>query len=241
MTLQPVTQDGKIVDYFDDGYPDAADVSTSAAVVGPEQEELAGEEPTATEPEVLAGQPEPAAPAPPLSARAPITREDPTDFDGCDVKIEIMLHRPDGHPQGRLVSVLVHNFSEAVVARVFRERELTKSERLDNLPHAYYSVAQLFLLQLAGLRQKKLEEEAKRARRPVTAAVGQVVSAVPVTSASTAASPSPQAAAAAASPPVSAPLPAQAPPAATPLTTTGAEASGKKKEGGGKYQSIPLF
>ena len=219
MTMQPITDEtGEVVDEFDDGH------SESPAEEGPPAPASSAEDEEGQV--VLPEQGAPTAPAPaqPTSA-ARVTKEDPTDFDESDVKIEILLHRADGNPQGRLVSVLIHNFSGPPMAQDFREAELSDKARLDSIQRAIYPVMQRFLLELSARRQKKLEDEAKRAPRAAPAASSQAATTTPAKLA-----------------PATAPAqpPAPASSAAAPSTATGAKASEKKKEGG-KYQSIPLF
>ena len=177
--------------------------------------------------------------APTPSPTPPVVRvqkEDPTDFDQSDVSIQILLHRVDGDPQGRLVSFIIHNFSGVPLIQDLREAELTDKSRLDSIHKAIYPLMQRFLLDLAGRKQKKLEEEAKRAPKPTPhKAVGPV-----------------------ATPPAAVPL--QVPVQQAPTTsTTKPPSSGnaaathtaqpaavgkeeaKKKDKQPKYQSIPMF
>jgi hypothetical protein len=234
MTLQPVTEDGQIVDYFDDGHTEASEdgAEAASAAVGPEREE------PATDEQAASPTPQPSQPA---SARK-VTQEDPTDFDASDVKIEILLHRADGHPQGRLVSVFIHNFSGTPMAQDFREADLSDKARLDSIHRAIYPVMQRFLLDLSARKQKKLEEEAKRAPRPAPHVSGQAAASTP-SKVVTAASVPPHANAPSAN---AALTTSTAKPASTASTEKDAAAveGGKRKDGGkqqGKYQSIPLF
>ena len=234
MTLQPVTEDGQIVDYFDDGHTEASEDGADAApaAVGPEREE------PATDEQAASPAPQPSQPA---SARK-VTQEDPTDFDASDVKIEILLHRADGHPQGRLVSVFIHNFSGTPMAQDFREADLSDKARLDSIHRAIYPVMQRFLLELSARRQKKLEEEAKRAPRPAPAASDQPTTSTPARVAPATTPVQQYANAAVVTAPVKSPAPAKH--AATASTGSDGAVGGKKKDGDkqqGKYQSIPLF
>jgi hypothetical protein len=92
-------------------------------------------------------------PAPVVTTR----QEDMTDFDTSDVSIQLMLHRADGDPQGRLVSVIIHNFEGPPIIGTFREAELTEKSRLDSIHKAIYPLMQRFLLDLSGRVQKKLQ------------------------------------------------------------------------------------
>lgn len=96
--------------------------------------------------------------------------EDPTDFERCDVSVNLLLHRYDGDPKGRLVSVIVHNFSGPPLTQDFREADLTDKSALDNIQQAIFPVMQRFLLELAERRKEKLEAEAKRSSRVATSA-----------------------------------------------------------------------
>jgi len=230
MALQPITnKQGEVIDEYDDGQPNAPAPESHAAH---QQEQPPGGPPvgsvqasaeTAPDPTTLISQREP----PTSSTQQPASagkaeKEDPTDFEQSDVKIEILLHRASGDPQGRLVSVLIHNFSGPPATQDFREADLTDKARLDSVHRAIYPVMQRFLLDLAARKQKKLEEEAKRAPRPAPKAVS---------------SPSSSQAA----PPPTKPVP----PASTrqqPLPEAEKEGDRKQETGKqGKYQSIPLF
>jgi len=223
MAIQPITnKQGEVIDEYDDGQPDAPAPESHAAH---QQEQPPGGPPvsseqapadTAPDPTTLISQREP----PASSAQQPASagkaeKEDPTDFEHSDVKIEILLHRAGGDPQGRLVSVLIHNFSGPPVTQDFREADLTDRARLDSIHRAIYPVMQRFLLDLAARKQKKLEEEAKRAPRPAPKAVSSPSSLQAAPPASTRQQPTPEA----------------------------EKEGGRKKETGkqGKYQSIPLF
>ena len=230
MAIQPVTNaQGEVIDEYGDGQLNAPAPESHAAR---QQEQPPGGPPvgsqptpaeTAPDPTTLMSQREP----PGHQAQQPASagkaeKEDPTDFEQSDVKIEILLHRAGGDPQGRLVSVLIHNFSGPPATQDFREADLSDRARLDSIHRAIYPVMQRFLLDLAARKQKKLEEEAKRAPRPTPKAVS---------------SPS----ASQAAPPPTKPVP----PASTrQQQPPEAEKEGdRKKETGkqGKYQSIPLF
>ncbi len=230
MAIQPVTNaQGEVIDEYDDGQPDAPAPESRAAHQqgqppgGPPVDSRQAPAETAPDPTTLISQREP----PASSVQQPVSagkaeKEDPTDFEQSDVKIEILLHRAGGDPQGRLVSVLIHNFSGPPATQDFREADLTDRARLDSIHRAIYPVMQRFLLDLAARKQKKLEDEAKRAPRPTPKAVS---------------SPS----ASQAAPPPTKPVPPaltrqQPPPEAE-------KEGGRKQETGkqGKYQSIPLF
>lgn len=220
MAKQPIIENGEIVDEYDDD-PDATQEEGEVAeVVLPDAETVVSPEP---EP-MLATE----AAAVPVAVPRPLPKEDFTDFTQSDVSIQIVLYREDGDPQGRLVSVIVHNFSPDLppVIEEFREAQLTDKARLDSIQRAIYPVMQRFLHELAGRKQKKQEEEAKRAQRST-----------PRPAAPT----SPSVAPPSASPPASPPAPTAAPqPTATPQKGQPAAAkdSGKKKQ---KYQPIPMF
>ncbi len=149
MALLPITdENGTVIDEYDDGR-------------GEEQ----ASEPSAPPSPVPAASPPPpvqahVAPAAPTAGSA----EDPTSFEASDVFIGITLHRQDGHPQGRLVSVCIHNFSGIPVVKTFREADLSVKARLDNMQKAIQTTMQPFFLDLSNRRQKKLEQEAKRAQ-----------------------------------------------------------------------------
>jgi len=230
MALRPVTNEqGDIIDEYDDGQPNASAAESQAVH---QQEQPPGGPPadgrqapaeTAPDPTTLISQREPPVqPAQQPAGVGKVEKEDPTDFERSDVKIEILLHRASGDSQGRLVSVLIHNFSGPPATQDFREADLTDKARLDSIHRAIYPVMQRFLLDLAARKQKKLEEEAKRSPRPAPKA---------------ASSPSTTQAA----PPPTKPVPPastrqQPPPEAE-------KEGGRKQETGkqGKYQSIPLF
>ena len=150
MTMQPIIEDGKVVDEYDDGLPEET-------VSAPPQETIV---PTTDSP--------PATTVPEVSTQPiGVQREDPSSFDQSDVSIQILLHRTDGGPQGRLVSIIIHNFSGKPVIETFREAELTDKSRLDSIHRAIYPLMQRFLLDLSGRAQQKLQEEAKRAATPI--------------------------------------------------------------------------
>jgi len=158
MTTQPITDEhGTVTDEYDDEQLDetAADVEN-----GDEQEqETASAEPADEAPVSSTSSPA-AAPAGPRKA------EDSTSFDDSDVFIGITLHRVNGHPQGRLVSLCIHNYAETPIVKTYREQELTVTSRLDNLQSAFNSAMQLFFLDLAQRRQKKLAAQAKQRPTP---------------------------------------------------------------------------
>ncbi len=230
MAIRPVTNElGEVIDEYDDGQPNASAPESHAAhqqgqppgspPAGSEQAPVE----TAPDPATLISQRQPPAhPAQQPASAGKAEKEDPTDFEQSDVKIEILLHRAGGDPQGRLVSVLIHNFSGPPATQDFREADLSDRARLDSIHRAIYPVMQRFLLDLAARKQKKLEEEAKRAPRPAPKAVS---------------SPS----ASQATPPPTKPVP--------PVSTRQQPPPEAEKEGGskqgtgkqGKYQSIPLF
>lgn len=164
------------------------------------------------------------------SVTAPLVRPDANDFDGSDVCIQILLHRADEHPQGRLVSILIHNFEGQPVIGTFREAELTEKSRLDSIHKAIYPLIQRFLLDLSGRKHKKLEEDARNLAKPIPP-----LTVVPTTKASelhpsetrpTAATETPSPAATESS---------------TPLAQTHKEGNKKKSKQESKYQTIPMF
>ena len=85
---------------------------------------------------------------------SPPVPEPTNPFDANDVFIGITLHRANGHPQGRLVSVCIHNHSGVPTVRAFREQELSTESRFDNLQHAIQATMQPFLI---ALLQRKPE------------------------------------------------------------------------------------
>ena len=238
MVLQPITEGGEVVDYFDDGQtaPTENDEAQKLSPAAGSSSPAAQQDPTAPAPAAVfptaqpgthheAEQEAKGTPEPQTAPAVKVQKEDTTDFDASDVKIEIMLHRADGDAQGRLVSVIIHNFSGTPMTQDFREVDLSDKARLDSIHRAIYPVMQRFLLDLSARRQKKLEEEARRAPKPAP---------LP----SQAPAPKPSAASAAPAPTAKPVLPAAANQAAA------ANEGGKKKEAGkqqGKYQPIPLF
>ena len=191
MAMQPITDaQGHIIDEYDDNEPEEA-----------KPDHLIEPSSDITVPEAA------------LPVR--VQKEDVTDFDQSDVVIQITLQRADGHPQGRLVSVVIHNFSGQPMIQDYREAELTDKARLDTIQRAIYPVMQRFLLDLAGRKQKKLEEEAKRVSRGMVQPTPKVVVTTPATT----------------------PAPSTTLHQPTPQPPTGKE-NGKKKP---KYQTIPMF
>ncbi len=162
MAIRPITNEqGEVIDEYDDGQPSAPAPESHAAY---QQEQPPGSAPvdsrqvpaeTAPDPTTLISQREPPASSVQQPASAgKAEKEDPTDFEHSDVKIEILLHRAGGDPQGRLVSVLIHNFSGPPATQDFREADLTDRARLDSIHRAIYPVMQRFLLDLAARKQK---------------------------------------------------------------------------------------
>lgn len=82
---------------------------------------------------------------------------DTTSFEHGDVAINTILFSEDGHPQGRLVSIVVHTFGEIRATRDYRAAELTRELLLDNLQQGINAVIQEFLFQLAETKKKQLE------------------------------------------------------------------------------------
>jgi hypothetical protein len=176
MTLEPIKdENGSIVDYFETSQQPASSTATAQTAALPDQEQPVEED---DQPEPVEGAvlPEGVTAALPtdlveqpatLTATASLPREDTTDFDLSDIEIRILLQRTDGDPRGRSVSVVIHNFSGSPIVRDFREADLTDTARLDAIQRAIYPTMQAFLLALAERKQKKLEEEAKRATRTV--------------------------------------------------------------------------
>ncbi|SRR5579884_3108657 len=157
MALLPITdENGTVIDEYDDGRGEeqASEPSAPPSSVAQASSTVASHVPAAPPP-VQAH----VAPATPAGSA-----EDPTSFEASDVFIGITLHRQDGHPQGRLVSVCIHNFSGIPVVKTFREADLSTKARLDNMQKAIQTTMQPFFLDLSNRRQKKLEQEAKRAQ-----------------------------------------------------------------------------
>jgi hypothetical protein len=233
MTMQPITDDkGLVVDEYDDGKAEqeheqnvSGQLETPGTQQSPSQVASSKADTTLQETSV---QMKLQAPSP---TSAVMRSEDTTDFDASDVLIQIMLQRADGHPQGRLVSVVIHNFSGQPVIQDFREAELTDKARLDSIHRAIYPMMQRFLLELSARKQKKLEEETKRASRPMPMSQPRTSQAVPATSNGTPTSTT-------STTPVVAAVPKPAP-------QTGqnglSKDDGKKKEKQNKYQPIPMF
>lgn len=117
--------------------------------------------------------------------------EDSTSFEHCDIAINILLLRQDGHPGGRMVNIVVHNFAGIAASQDYRASELTKESLLDNIQKGVNAVVQQFLLKQADERQKKLEAETKAkqispAPSLQVTPVPQTIPAVPAPSTSTA-------------------------------------------------------
>lgn len=234
MAIQPITdEEGNVIDEYDDGRealpPDAKGTATPAKQAVASEVNAAQQEGEADgHVESASSQPHS---SPPQPAPAAIQKEDATDFDASDVLIQIMLQRADGHPQGRLVSVVIHNFSGQPIIADYREAELTDQARLDSIQRAIYPVMQRFLLELSGRKQKKLEEEAKRAPRLTPQPAQKTVAAQPSSA-----------------PPSATPTPSPAP-TPKPQISPQAGQNGSGKDGGkkkdnskqSKYQPIPMF
>lgn len=226
MTLEPIP--GTPGDFYD---PDQLTTSSPTTPQLPPQDQQDEEQPAivagAVLPEGASQETVVQATTAAATPAAPPQKEDPTDFEHCDIEIRILLQRADGDPRGRLVSVLIHNFSGTPVTQDFREADLTDKARLDSIQRAIYPPMQRFLMDLTERRRKKLEDEAKRASRTVPPAANKLP---------TPASPTP-----APQPAVPPAAPSQAAPASTAQTTT----TGKKEESAsekqGKYKAIPLF
>nr|MBA2680378.1 hypothetical protein [Ktedonobacteraceae bacterium] len=148
MAMQPILENGEVVDEYDDDQPEETakqnNYPQEPVVVLP-----ATESSTATPVPVDVPEEAPTQGAPAAQPALKMQTEDPTDFDLSDVSIQILLHRADGDPQGRLVSIIVHNFSGAPIIEVFRETELTDKSRLDSIHRAIYPLMQRFLLDLS--------------------------------------------------------------------------------------------
>ncbi len=102
---------------------------------------------------------------------------DATSFEHGDVAINTMLFSEDGHPQGRLVSIVVHNFGDLRATRDYRAAELTRESLLDNLQQGINVVVQEFLFQLAETKRKKLEvqEKARPSASPTSVKAASLV------------------------------------------------------------------
>ena len=210
MAMQPIIESGRIVDEYDD------DLSEETSSDYP-QEQVLESPPEITSPEVST--PTSTEPLP------EVQKEDMTSFDQSDIVIQIMLHHADGHPEGRLVSILVHNFAGEPVIETFREAALTEQSRLDCIHRAIYPLMQRFLLDLATRSRKKVEEDAKRVAKPMKP---QTVVHEPALPAMAVTSPS------------SSPA-TKVPTALAQIEPVSKGSTKKKGKQESKYQSIPMF
>jgi hypothetical protein len=107
------------------------------------------------------GKAEPSTAFPAQATVAQAGPEDSTSFEHTDIAINILLLRQDGHPDGRLVSIVTHNFAGLFTSQEYRASELTQESLLDNVQKGINAVVQQFLWKQADERQKKLALEAK--------------------------------------------------------------------------------
>jgi hypothetical protein len=81
--------------------------------------------------------------------------EDRTSFPASDIAISVVLFREDGHPDGRLVQIVVQNFGETRAGGTYRERQLSLESPLDRLQaNGINPVVQQFWMLLEEQRQK---------------------------------------------------------------------------------------
>lgn len=106
MAMQPILEDGEVVDEYDDDQSgettEQTDLAQEQAVATPLP---SGTTASDTVDGVKSAPSEQA--LTPVAPLVKVQKEDPTDFDECDVSIQIMIHRTDGDPQGRLVSFVI--------------------------------------------------------------------------------------------------------------------------------------
>jgi hypothetical protein len=112
-----------------------------------------------TSPSPIAQAKEPKAPG-----AVPASKEDPLDFDRSTITIVIKLYAQLGepHPDGRRVSIQVHNGSGHPVNKWHRARELSETSELDKLQSGIARTVQRFRLELSRRKQKAWEQEQQR-------------------------------------------------------------------------------
>lgn len=90
--------------------------------------------------------------------------EDQT-FEGSDIEIRAVLFRANGHPEGRLVQILIQNFAGVRESGWFREHQLTHESAFDQLQEKGINVVfQRFWVRLE--EQKKATTSAKKRPTP---------------------------------------------------------------------------
>ncbi|GHP00681.1 hypothetical protein KSF_107280 [Reticulibacter mediterranei] len=149
MARQPIYDEGVIVDYYDDGFPE----EHPPAPVG-ETEEPPREDPQA-------------APTDALPLASPTWTVPDLLKRTNDLFIGTTIHHDDGHPQGPLISLFARELPEggSVQVKTFRTAELSEQAFLDHLQQAIVATMQAYFLAWADRERKRLEDEAKRRAR----------------------------------------------------------------------------
>ncbi|HEU5374540.1 MAG TPA: hypothetical protein VFV38_03790 [Ktedonobacteraceae bacterium] len=115
-----------------------------------------------------------------VSATPQWGEEDATSFERSDIALNILLFREDGHPDGRLVQISVHNFARVNASGTYRARQLTQESSLDQLQQGLSQVVQQFWMRLADAQKKALEAAAATARkRPAVSPVPHTATSSP--------------------------------------------------------------
>lgn len=97
--------------------------------------------------------------------------EDRASFTESDITLSVTMFREDGHPDGRLVQTIVHNFGEIRVSTSFRALVPTQESFLDWLKAngGLDVLLQQFWLQLEEQRKKAAQTLARSQRANVAA------------------------------------------------------------------------
>lgn len=132
--------------------------------------ELSSEEPTTSSVPFLEASERDSLPPPPAQAQASSGgswREEDRTFPGSDIAITIVLFREDGHPDGRLVQIVVKDFGDVCASKTYRARQLTRDSELDGLQQqGLNEVVQQFWFLLEERRKKAVQEKARQKSAP---------------------------------------------------------------------------